>query len=455
MPSLLRSLFVCLSMSLILFCASPFPALAQGAAPTDQEKSCASAEYAAAATAPTATQGATIAPTASQAPQTQPPAQGSSQASAAASATGQDWPDPVVVPGTSPYNTTHDIEIGQQITVCVMGLRNWTYGPKKKNDPTTLRLLIAGRLLSAPPVIGPAKQEYVNFVLRLDTVNSDDWKAWADILQAARHSDLSTVPISLVAGKSEVFESKAFVKIIPYPGRWYIAGIAILFVVLLVSLLVLARKTNLLRYTPGQHPTLPLMSPYSVGLVQMAFWFYNATGAYVYIALTTHQIHIPMGSVLGLLGISSTTGLAAVYVEKIKDSTSNRKTLLAEQSALKARIADLTPAATADSNSPAAVEMTQRKARLAEVENLIDQLPAPTAPAKSEGILKDLLKDGSDYSFHRVQIFVWTILLGVVFGWSVFRNNSMPEFDASLLTLMGISSGTYVGFKFPETPKGG
>ena len=29
----------------------------------------------------------------------------------------------------------------------------------------------------------------------------------------------------------------------------------------------------------------------------------------------------------------------------------------------------------------------------------------------------------------------------------------MPEFDASFLTLMGISSGTYIGFKFPEKLK--
>ena len=45
------------------------------------------------------------------------------------------------------------------------------------------------------------------------------------------------------------------------------------------------------------------------------------------------------------------------------------------------------------------------------------------------------------------------IVLGVVFAWAVYRDMSMPEFDASLLTLMGISSGTYVGFKWPEKPK--
>src|SRR5271156_7072157 len=44
--------------------------------------------------------------------------------------------------------------------------------------------------------------------------------------------------------------------------------------------------------------------------------------AYVYICASTHQAHIPMGSVLGSLDISSTTGLAAVFVDKQKNASS-------------------------------------------------------------------------------------------------------------------------------------
>jgi hypothetical protein len=36
---------------------------------------------------------------------------------------------------------------------------------------------------------------------------------------------------------------------------------------------------------------------------------------------------------------------------------------------------------------------------------------------------------------------------------SVARDLVMPDFDTTLLGLMGISSGTYIGFKFPEKPK--
>jgi hypothetical protein len=49
-----------------------------------------------------------------------------------------------------------------------------------------------------------------------------------------------------------------------------------------------------------------------------------------------------------------------------------------------------------------------------------------------------------------VQMAVWTVVLVVVFVYAVKDNVLMPEFDATLLGLMGISSGTYVGFKFPE-----
>ena len=60
------------------------------------------------------------------------------------------------------------------------------------------------------------------------------------------------------------------------------------------------------------------------------------------------------------------------------------------------------------------------------------------------------MKDGEGLSFHRFQIAVWTVVLGLVFIKSAFLDLVMPEFDTTLLGLMGISSGTYIGFKFPE-----
>jgi hypothetical protein len=66
------------------------------------------------------------------------------------------------------------------------------------------------------------------------------------------------------------------------------------------------------------------------------------------------------------------------------------------------------------------------------------------------GFVSDILSDANGITFHRFQIVVWTIVLGLIFIWSVWKKLSMPEFSETLLTLMGISAGTYIGFKIPE-----
>ena len=54
---------------------------------------------------------------------------------------------------------------------------------------------------------------------------------------------------------------------------------------------------------------------------------------------------------------------------------------------------------------------------------------------------------GRVIAFHRFQIVVWTLILGVIFVSEVLTKLTMPSFDSTLLALMGISSGTYLGFK--------
>jgi hypothetical protein len=357
--------------------------------------------------------------------------------------------DLLVVAGTAPLNTTDILKMDQQVTVCIMGLHHW----KQKNDPTALRLYIGGDLLARlVPTISPSGQEYLNFNLQMDTADSEDWKAWAAIVDASRHSADAKQTISVGIPNKGVFESNAAVTINPYPKSWpfLLAG----FVVLLAALVWLAATTDLLRYAVGKRPTLPEKSPFSLGLLQMALWFYLALAAYVYICVSTHQIHIPMGSVLGLLGISSTTGLAAVFVDKGKEASSQnqRTSLLTEQAALNARTKEL-QSVVISPGSAAETELVQKKSRLAEVDAALAQLPEDPRPATTKNFIKDILNDGDTVSFHRFQMVIWSIVLGAVFVWAVYRNMSMPEFDASLLTLMGISSGTYVGFKFPEKPK--
>lgn len=44
----------------------------------------------------------------------------------------------------------------------------------------------------------------------------------------------------------------------------------------------------------------------------------------------------------------------------------------------------------------------------------------------------------------------WTLILGLVFIAEVVNKLAMPVFDPTLLGLMGISSGAFIGFKLPE-----
>lgn len=71
--------------------------------------------------------------------------------------------------------------------------------------------------------------------------------------------------------------------------------------------------------------------------------------------------------------------------------------------------------------------------------------------ATTGGFLADILSDGGDTpSIHRLQMFAWTVVLAVIFIVEVWRNLRMPAFDNTLLSLMGISGGAYVGLKSLE-----
>ena len=71
-------------------------------------------------------------------------------------------------------------------------------------------------------------------------------------------------------------------------------------------------------------------------------------------------------------------------------------------------------------------------------------------PTPSAGFLADLLSDEAGFSLHRVQLLGWTAVMSIVFWGGVQHSLAMPQFDTTMLALVGISSGTYLGFKLPE-----
>jgi hypothetical protein len=92
----------------------------------------------------------------------------------------------------------------------------------------------------------------------------------------------------------------------------------------------------------------------------------------------------------------------------------------------------------------------EKALRLTNLQPLIDEQNKLLRVTPSQGFIIDILSDADGISFHRLQIAVWTVVLGIIFVHSVYTILGMPTFSDTLLGLMGISGGTYIGFKIPE-----
>ena len=182
---------------------------------------------------------------------------------------------------------------------------------------------------------------------------------------------------------------------------------------------------------PGPKPPDGQHRPYSLAKVQMAIWFWLTVTSFLFIYVITYTFDTIPTSGFVLMGISAATGLGAMVQDSGKDPEEGLDKLEKERREL-AAIATRTP---------------EQDKRLKDVQNLIDWHHQPPA---SEGFLKDILTDAQGTSFHRLQMFIWTLVLVFVFGWEVYENLAMPDFNNSLLALMGISAGTYIGFMIPE-----
>jgi hypothetical protein len=126
---------------------------------------------------------------------------------------------------------------------------------------------------------------------------------------------------------------------------------------------------------------------FSLGRTQMALWTFLVAGALMFIFMVTWNQNTITSGVLVLLGISAGTTLLAAVAE------------------------------------------------------------GPPAPQPTKGFFSDLLTDGTGPAVQRLQMLLFTVILAVIFVVKVINGLVMPEFDPTLLALMGISNGTYLGFK--------
>jgi len=197
------------------------------------------------------------------------------------------------------------------------------------------------------------------------------------------------------------------------------------------------------------------LKPYSLARFQMAFWFLLVIGSFSYIWLITGAYDIITTEILGLIGIGAGTalGAAAIDVGKGEDDKVKSKENEAQKAELETAIknleTELNVSPPPDNSADLTAQIAAKKKELDELEKEAAKLTKTLRP-ESEGFLKDILTDATGVSFHRFQMFIWTLVLGIIFLVAVWSRLSMPEFGTTLLALLGISAGTYLGFKIPE-----
>jgi hypothetical protein len=364
---------------------------------------------------------------------------------------------PVVQP-----KVTHiegNLEADDLILVDIDNLDEWA----KTHDPRKLVPYLNGLALRGnyPNEVHTSKN-HVRFHLQ---ITSDNKHAWVDLLGAPdglHKLVLFSVGLEDQSEFDTVYDQSNPARLTVI-SKWY--GIIALVVVLVtLALLVwLARNTHIIR-EPGPRPTGGKLRPYNLGRTQMAFWFFLVYASYVVIWLITDALDTITPSLLGLMGISAGTALSEAMIDSGKSAATSGQILdlTAEKQALEQTIpvlqTQLASVQEKEAMTPDDIsnrdnlnkQIQDARTRLAQIVQQIQELTPPASAGISAGFLRDVLSDGNGYSFHRFQIFAWTIVLGVIFISSVYNGLTMPEFSATLLGLMGISSGTYIGFKFPE-----
>jgi hypothetical protein len=237
--------------------------------------------------------------------------------------------------------------------------------------------------------------------------------------------------------------------------KLYLEGLMWLWVVLIFAIVVAtvlyARNSDMLRDGPKVGT---VRQTYSLARVQMAWWFVLIVVAYVIIWVVTGDRDTISASLLGLMGISAITALTAVAITPRGDERAavERDRLTKVKASAMTRIQDLDTeiATTADPDAKGKLELLKIDAQ-----REVDEANIAIAQVKnyypSKNLWIDLVTDDhGSVALDRFQIVVWTIVLGGIFVASVVWDLAMPEFSATLLALMGISSGTYVGFKIPQ-----
>ncbi len=321
------------------------------------------------------------------------------------------------------------------------------------------------------------------FKLDRDATNTSSKDHWNQLFSSLPFFESQRVDVSVGIADGWVMQSDVGLEkdqdhfsfvVVPLDGS-SIAGLVVI-AAMLLALLALASATDILRDPYG--PLRPDgRAAFSLARTQMAFWSFLVLASYFLLWRMTGDKDTITQSVLILMGISAGTALGSAMVDVGKTEDGGRsqyflplnaegKSRQEKQQARRNMVdallktkEDLQTKLTnklKDFQNLAATALVDRDNNLKEQMATEEQIRRTNVQLEfyKRGVLwrfvTDILGDNGAISFHRFQIAAWTIVLGIIFLEEVVTQIAMPEFNSTLLGLMGISAGTYIGFKIPE-----
>ncbi|HEX2094870.1 MAG TPA: hypothetical protein VHG28_20895 [Longimicrobiaceae bacterium] len=379
-------------------------------------------------------------------------------------ATAQTRPQPPTThaPPTVDSLKTPEARMNGRIRIKTTGVVAW--GEAKRGDISKLVLYLDGRSMkgNTAQLVDPRRELWEVRLRRTDAARD----AWEAVLGSP---DTFTRRVRVGLGLEDGPEfalregsPRPMLDLVIVREGWFYLT-CLIWAALIVLFCWLAANTAIIRDSPPPSPdpapspapalkNMPgrelELRPYSLGRSQMAFWFFLVTTAFLAIWLITGEFHgIITAEALTLLGIGTGTALGARAIEASKrtaqaEAAPRLAALRQHRVALQSEIGAARAAGLED---PAKVAEWDR----IEAEISAQEEATPESP-RYRNFLLDILGENGSIALHRFQIFVWTLVLGVVFIFSAYQTLALPKFDATLLALMGISGATYLGFKIPE-----
>ena len=301
--------------------------------------------------------------------------------------------------------------------------------------------------IEADPSVNPEESVMIFPLTRTEASR----KVWTDLLGKP---GFGTRKIEVSLGLKDEFAvpSDALVDLKPLPMGWF----SFWFLLLLIAggwFVRMARTTSLLRDSTNS-TAVDKNKPWSLARLQAAWWFFLVLASYMFIGCVTGDYSTTItGTVLVLLGIAAGTTVISTGIDDGKDTPESRAL---EQAAITKLETEITQLET-DTNALAAKiaaktatdqEKLDHPAKLLDLQAKRSQLKKQRR--ETEGLRMDILSDANGVNFHRYQIAIWTLVLGIVFVCAVYRDLAMPQFSETLLGLMGLSAGTFVAMKNTE-----